>query len=1026
MNLSQICIKRPVLATVLSLLLIIIGLLAFQHLSVNYLPVYTTDSINVETVDEGASSEYIEKNITTPLEDSISAVTGIDYMTSQSIKGASAITINITTNADYDEVMNDVRTRVNMALKKLPDDLLNSPEVKEGYKSMSLMRLAITDPNMPLQNLQDFVTRNIQDQLTQIEGVGDARAKGAEPYSMLITINPKKLQKLNLSIQEISAAIQDANTQTAAGTISNNTIDFPLNLDTSLKSKDDFADVVVKNQDGTLIRVKDIASVELTGFATSSMISKYNGKPAIIMEVNTTNDANEIATATAIKKFLQEIKPSLPPGLEITPFTDMSVFMKASVNEVYYAIVFAIICVVIVIMFFLGSLRTVFIPVVTIPICLIATFALMYGLDFSINMITLIAIVLAVGLVVDDAIVVLENIYRRIEHGETPYDAAIAGSKEIVFSIVVMTLTLAAVYAPFGFMSGSAAAFLKPFAFTLAGAVLISGFVSLTLSPMMCSKLLRLPSNNKEKGFSKLSSTWLDLINRALQSLANAYQHVLARILKHRTIIILLTLAIAVGGFFLAQSIPFEATPPEDVGMVFSMYRAPQNEDVVAVDKVLDKIKELTTGIPSLAATVSMAQGNNVHGAPSFVILQLKPWDDRTQSSDDVQQILNQKLKQSTGINAVAHSISGSHAGYDGIQFFLYGSADYDQLYKNATAIMDELEKDNPNLYDFRSDIAYDTQEYNISINRTMAAKMNVSISDITDTIATLLGTQQVTSFTLSSFTYYAYLLAPTAMRSDLTSIGNFTVKSSTGNIIPLSELITLTPVISQSSLPHYNRQHATTISAELADGYSMAEAIQYLNTTLPSILPSGVNFTYTGDALEAVDSSSDTGLLFVLAIAFIYLILAAQFESFIDPFVILFSVPLCIVSALLALKLSGGTINLYTTIGLITLIGLIAKHGILITQFANSRLLTGASITESVIAGATIRLRPILMTTAAMTVGALPLLLTSGAGANSRHQIGLVIISGMLGGTFFSLIVVPVAYSLLKQLKQRLTHRHR
>lgn len=1020
MNLSTVCIKRPVLACVISLILIIGGVLAFMNLSVSYLPDYSDQTINIETVDSGASAVYIEQNITTPIEDTIGSVAGVSYIESSSIKGASSITATVSATADYDEVMNDIRTRVDLSLKKLPDSLDTSPVVKEGYRSTSLMRLAITDPDMSLQSLQDYVTRNVQDSLSQIEGVGDARAKGASPYAMLVTADPQKLTAYNISIQEITDAIKDSTSQLAAGTVSDNTVDFPLNLDTSLSTVPDFENVAVKNDNGTLVFVKDIAKVTLEGFDTDPMISKYNGKPAIIMEVNTTNDANEILTATLIKQFLTNIKPNLPPGMEITPFTDMSIFMNASVSEVYDAIIFAIICVVIVIVLFLGNLRAALIPIVTIPVCLISAFILMEAFGFSINMITLIAIVLSVGLVVDDAIVVVENIHRRIGLGDTPFVAAIKGSKEIVFAIVVMTLTLTAVYIPFGFMTGMAAAFLKPFAFTLAGAVLISGVISLTLSPMMCSRMLPVPKSIESVGFfSRLSMRWEKATEAVLDSLSRGYAVILRGLLKARIIIVLLTVLIAIFGVFIARSIPFTALPDEDLGMVMTMYHAAENADTTYINTVLEKIKGMVEDIPGVNSTLSIAQGNNVHGAPSFVILQLDPWADRASSASDIESQVNQKIKQSTGIYAVAHSLGGSKAGFNGIEFTLYGSLEYDQLYDAANNLIDQLSADNDNLTDMRSDIAYNTQEYNITINRVIAAKLNVSVSDIVDTIATLLGTKNVTDFNLSGFNYNAYVIAPASVRQKIDSIGNFTVKNASGISVPLSQVITLSPIITQATLPHYNRQHATTISAQLGSGYSLADAIAYLNKALPEFLPAGVSFTYTGDALDAVDSNTDTAFLFILSICFIYLILAAQFESFLDPLVVLFSVPLCIVTALLALKFSGGTINLYTTIGLITLIGLIAKHGILITQFANLELERGASIKDAVIEGASIRLRPILMTTAAMVVGALPLLLATGPGENSRHQIGLVIVAGMLGGTFFSLVVVPVAYSLLKQLKQ-------
>ena len=1013
MSLSEICIRRPVFATVLCMVLIIIGILGYNNLNLRFLPNYQPKTINIMTKYESGSSQYIEENITTPIEEQISGISGIDYIQSLSIQGASMLTVQLKSTANYDQTVNDIRSRLELAKQLLPDDLVTPPLVQRGYMDMPLMRIAFIDKNIGLQQIYDFIERNVKDSITQINGVSSVQINGAAPYAMLIKLNPNKMNSMDLSVQNVQQAISQSTQEQSAGKLHGTVLDFPVNEKTRLQTADQYKNLVIKNQQGRMVRLQDIAQVEMTGYTQSPSIVKVNGHTAITMQIMSTTDGNEIQTAAEIKQYIHHLSTQLPPGMRIVAYSDMSKYMKSSVHEVYLSIYFAILCVMLMVFLFLGSVRTSLVPIITIPICMIGSFALMDWLGFSINMITLIALILCIGLVVDDAIVILENIYRHIQQGSKPMHAAIVGSKEMTFAIIVMTLTLAAVYAPFGFIGGMAAAFLKPFAFTLAGAVIISGFVSLSLSPMMCSRLLK---KNHNPG---RYATWVD---GCLQRLAAFYKKTLQHLLRVRLLVVLFTLVVAVAGFSLMRTIPFEASPPEDVGFLFVGYHMTQNEDVKHTEQQLQRLENIVKQYPSVQTYVTIAQSANVFDFPSVVIVGLKDLGQRKISSAQITARMEQQIRKMPGINAYAHNVTGGK-GMNGIEFVLYSPDDYAALHDDVTRILKKLNTF-PGMYGLKSNVNFDMQEYDVTVRRDIAAQLGVSVTDINTVISTMVGGKKVSNFTLGGKNYYTYLIAPDALRTNINTLSLYKVPNNQGKLIPMSELIKVKPVISQSSLPHYNRQHAATISGQLTAGYGLGKAVSYLTKTLPEIMPAGMHYAFLGAAQDAVNSNSDIGLLFMLSLLFIYLVMAAQFESFLDPLVILFSVPLCIVSGLVGLKLFGGTLNLYTNVALITLIGLIAKHGILITHFANQLHEQGKEATAALIEASALRLRPILMTTATMVVGALPLLFAFGAGANSRHQIGLVIVFGMTFGTFFSLIVVPVAYSLAHQLRSKLVSR--
>lgn len=1007
MNLSETCIKRPVLAIVLSLILVVVGIMGFHYLNTRFFPKFTQDMINITTSYPGASAKLVESSITTPLEEAISGVQGIDTIRSDSYQGSSLIKISVKYGTNVEGVANQIRDKVEQARGQLPHNI-NAPIVQVGWGNMQMMDVGFTAPNGNVNATRDYLDRYVVDKIEQIPGIANVQEVGADKYAMRIWLDPQKMAARSLSVAQVTAAIQNSNLELPAGEVKSNTINYPINAATKLTTAAQFNNIIIKNDHGNIIRIKDIGYAKLGSDSAAKSIVKLNGQRGILLAINNATDANPIAAAQQVNDFLKSIAPSLPQGMKIVHSFDISVYMNASVHEVYLAIIFAILCVIAVIFIFLGQFRTVIIPIATIPVCVIASFGLMYLLGFTINVITLLALVLSIGLVVDDAIVMLENIYRHIENGVKPLAAAIKGSKEITFPVIAMTITLAAVYAPIGLMHNQAANIFRSFAFTLAGAVLISGFVALTLSPMMCSRFLK-GNIAQAKGYSHF-------VENLYLRLANGYGKMLMHILKVRILVVCAALLIAVGGYFLFKNTPTGFMPPEDMGLIIAAPNsAPSNASVKFLGDQLQQTSNIIEKTPEIASLVYIADTNAQSFNAAFVTL--KPFDQRTRSAQQIANSINMKIKQIPGLYASAFSPSFGGSMQHQLEFYLMGSMSYKQLSKDATLIVNKL-KQYPGFQQVQANVSYGSQQYNMTVNHELAGKLQVTIKDIDDTMAALMGGKNISTFDMNGKTYNVYIQALQSELHSLNSIDKFYVNNATNQLIPLSNLVTLTPTLSQDTLPHYNRLRATQISAQLAPGYNLGTIINYLQKELPTILPSDVKYAFTGRAHNVLTSSSSMGLVFLLALVFIYLVLAAQFESFIDPFIIILAVPLSIVGAILSLKMVGGTLNMYVSIGLVTLIGLISKHGILITQFANQLQEGGMEMKAALVKAASIRLRPILMTTAAMIFGALPLMLASGASAESRRQIGTVIIGGLFFGTFFSLVVVPVAYSYAAKFK--------
>lgn len=1011
-RLPEICINRPVLATVISLILMVIGILGYNNLTTRFFPKHERNSLIISTSYPGASAKLVETSITTPLEKNVSGIEGIDIIESVSSAGQSNIDIRLKDGYDPLELANKVRNRVAMSQYELPSTV-KPPQIFSGHGSSELLDYGFLIKNNKLDALRDYLDRYVVPRLQQVSGVASASVFGANVYAMRVWLDPQKLAAVHLDANDIKTAIRNANVEQPAGRIKGKLIEFPITAKTKLHTAKEFGNIIVKKTNNQTVRLSDVAHVTLGTDTTRQEFVRVNGKLGVFLAIYNNTSANPIATADRVKAIMHDVKKQLPASISIIPSWDETIFMRASVDEVYFSIALAIACVILVILAFLGRLRNILIPVVTIPICVVATFGILYFAGLSINMITLLAIVLSIGLIVDDAIVMLENIHRHIELGETPKTAATRGSREITFAVIAMTLTLAAVYAPIALIQGQAATFFRSFAFSLAGAVLISGLVALTLSPMMCAYLLK--SHSGTTGYTLR-------LERFFNRMKSLYGNALDRLLRHRLRIVMLTLLIAVAGGFVFTSLPKGFMPAEDMGFLFSRLITPSGTPAEVADQQLLKTTDIIKQHSGVESIMSFTETGGDGMNRIFVLL--KPYEQRNTSASALANQINRETKKVPGLNVATFAPSFGSGSSGQIIFYLYGAGNYIALNQTVKTLLDRLKR-YPGLKQLNSNLAFNSQQYDLTVNRELASQLGVSVRNIDDNVAALLGGTVVSTFDLNGHTYDVYLQAEENYLNSFESLDKFKIKNDQQQLIDLGSVVSLTPVLTQPLLQHYNQLRGAEITAQLGPGYKLGEVVGYLQDNLPKLLPSQIKFAFGGRAEDILKTSKSMGMIFLLSIVFIYLVLSAQFESFSDPFVILFAVPFSIIGALAILKLANGSINIYTSIGLITLIGLIAKHGILITQFSNELCAKGKTVNEALIEAASLRLRPILMTTAAMIFGALPLVFATGASAISRREIGLVIVGGLFFGTFFSLILVPITYSYLHDFKRWIRNRY-
>jgi multidrug efflux pump len=993
----------------MSLLIVLIGLISYDRLAVRLVdePIVT-----VATSYPGANAQVIESQITKPIEDALSGIEGIDYISSISRAERSQVTVRFKLSRDPDAAASDVRDRVAQSRQALPEEADEPIVQKQEADARPIIYLAFSSDRHDLIEIADVAVRLVKDRVQTIPGVAEAQVYGNR-YAMRVWLLPDRLAGYELTPLDIEAALRAQNIEVPAGRVESYDREFTVLAETDLSEPQQFADIVVKETDKFLVRLGDVARVEL-GADNSRFRARFNRRNAVPLGIIKQAVANPLDISIALRELVPQITRSLPEGMRVEVAYDSTIFIESSIREVYVTVAEAAVLVILVIFLFLRDWRAVLIPLVTIPVSLIGAFALMYAFGFTINTLSLLAMVLAIGLVVDDAIVMLENIYRHIEDGMQPMKAALTGSREIAFAIVAMTITLSAVYLPFAFSTGRSGKLFVEFALTLAGAVLVSGFVALTLSPMMCSKLLR--RDVKHGRFFQIGE-------RLLHRLDKGYHATLDKLLGRPWV------AIGTGGLVIAamvalfSTLPEELAPAEDKGLVLGVGSAPEGATIDYTDRYALQMVDILAELPEQSRFFAISGFNGVTNAITFV--GLKDWRDRDRSS---QQIANALFPEFGGIAGImAFPVTPPPLGVrdfgQPVRFVVQSTASWEELGAVVERLIAKI-GENPNLTNPDSDLKLNKPELRIDVNREKVAAVGASVNQVGRTLETMLGGRNVTRFKMGSEQYDVIVQVADDARRTPGDLSNIFVRGAGDAMIQLQNLATVTETVAAKELNHFNKLRAATISAGLGPGYSMGEAIDWLDAALAEVAPDAL-YDLQGQSREFRVSASSAFVLMALALLFIYLVLSAQFESFIDPLIILVSVPLAMFGAFLCLvAINTGnnagwwemdtSWNIYTQIGAVTLVGLISKHGILIVEFANQLRASGLAKRDAVLQSASLRLRPILMTTGAMVFGAVPLAFAGGAGAEARHQIGWVIVGGMSFGTLFTLFVVPVVYLLL------------
>ncbi|UUY07035.1 efflux RND transporter permease subunit [Pseudomonas sp. J452] len=1010
MTLSDICIRRPVFATVLSLIIVLLGLMAYQRLAVREYPNIDVPIVTVNVIYPGASPEIMESQVAQPIEDVLSGIEGLDFVSSISRSENTQITAQFRLGSNSDEAANDVRDRLGRVRSLLPDEIDEPLVQKVEADAQPVIWLAFYSERFSAMEITDVLERVVQDRLQSIPGVSEVQIRGARTFAMRIWLDPEKLAAHDLTVQDVEDALRRQNVEIPAGRIESVQREFSVLSETDLKTPDDFNKIILDDSRGYLLRLSDVGHAEI-GAADERTVVRFNGKPAVSMGLVKQATANPLEISDGLNEAMPEVRKLLPEGMQMAVANDNSLFIRESISNVYTTIWEAVLLVILIIFLFLRSLRATLIPLVTIPVSLIGACALMMLMGFTLNTLTLLAMVLAIGLVVDDAIVVLENIHRHIEQGMKPMQAAFVGSREIAFAVIAMTLTLAAVYAPIGFMQGTSGKLFTEFAWTLAGAVLVSGFVALTLSPMMCGHLLK--AHQPQQQHSRV----YNLIEGFLHNLTYSYRHGLERVLRAWWLVVALLLGILLLCAWLFGSLRSELAPTEDTGTIVGSINGPDGATVGYTSRYAKQLEAAYDAVPETNRYMVIVGFPTVAQGLSF--MKLEDWDKRERSQFEIRDELLPKLQDIPGVRAfpINRPPLGQSARNQPVNFVIRSSLEYAELQQYVDQLLAEV-RGYPGLESLDTDLKLNTPQLKVTVNREQAVAVGTDVATIGRSMESLFGSRQVTRFKQNGEQYDVLVQLQGVDRSNPEDLNRVYVRGRNDNMVQLSNLIEVRETVAPRELNHFNQLRAVTVTANVGSGYTLGEALDHLEEKARAIFPPETQFDYTGTSRDFKDSSSGVALIFVLALVFIYLVLAAQFESFLDPLIILLSVPLSMAGALLALKLFGGTLNIYSQVGLVTLIGLITKHGILIVEFANHLLREGRALHEAVMEAAVQRLRPILMTTGAMVLGSLPLAIATGAGAESRQQIGMVIVGGLLVGTFFTLFVVPTLYSLLRRWK--------
>ncbi|AZO03456.1 MULTISPECIES: efflux RND transporter permease subunit [unclassified Mesorhizobium] len=1005
MSFSDLFIRRPVLSTVLACMILLLGFQGIFGLSIRQYPKVDETAITITTAYPGASADLIQGFISAPIARAVASTENIDYVTSSSRPSSSTVTVQMKLGSNPDVALAEVLSKVQGVRGTLPDASKDPVIVKGTGQQFAMMYISMQNPNMTKEQLTEYIERVIRPRISTVEGVADVQIFGAQEYSMRIWIDPIRLAARGATAVDVLTAINNSNFLSAPGNTQNEYVVSSITVHSTLQTPEAFAQLPIRSTNGEVVRLRDVARVELGAASTDTRVS-FNGKPGTFLAIFPTPAANPLTTAAAVTKLVPVIQETLPKGMTIEVVYDATGQISASIEEVFKTIGEAVAIVIVVILLFLGSFRSVMMPIVTIPLSLIGVCFILFAVGYSINLLSLLAMVLAIGLVVDDAIVVVENIHRHMEEDHmSPMQAAFNGMREIATAIVAMTITLAAVFAPLAFTGGLTGALFREFAVTLAGSVVLSGLIAMTITPMMSARLLKAGQHGR---FQRIVDGTFSRVERF-------YERAVTASLRNRPVTLIIVVAlVALTGFMFTKT-STELAPEEDQGFLLSLVTAPRYATSDYTETYVNQMLGLVRDIPETRAQFSaVAFGGATNSA--FVGFAFKDWADRKRNSKELQADITARLAKVAGVQAFVFApptLPGSGGGLP-ISMVVRSTGDPSEVFDQAEKIKNKAQASGRFIV-VQNSMAYDAPQVTVTIDRERAAALNLPIADIGNTLTLLVGGAEVAQFDRDSNSYDIIPQVPQEFRDNPEKLGEYFIRSVDGKMVPLSAVVKISTNASPAAIEQFNQLNSSTISALPLPGVTTGDGLKVLEDIANETLPDTFFIDYSGQSRQEKEQGNTILIAFAAAVVVIYLVLAAQFESFRDPLIIMMAVPLSIFGAIVPLNIGLGTLNIYTQVGLITLIGLITKHGILLVEFANQqREVHGMRRRDAIIASAKVRLRPILMTTAAMALGVVPLIISSGAGAAARYSMGLVIFTGILVGTMFTLFVVPMFYTFI------------
>ena len=999
MKFTDIFIQRPVLAIVIAAVMLLVGLQAGTQLSLREYPEVEKSQIFVTAVYPGASARTVQGFVTTPLQRRIASAKGVDYVTSESNPGLAQISVYVRLGENSTDVLTEVITKINEARFELPQEV-EDPVVTNRTGGDAMMYLALLSDQMSVQQTADYAIRTIQPVLSTLEGVGEARMLSSGVFALRIWLNPVKMAAYGVTAKDVNDAVRKENYISAAGTTRGELVRASVDAETNVQDPEKFAEIVVRQEGDKRVRLGDVAEVELAS-DTYESAAYSSGEETVFIAITEAPGANPLEVATRVKSKVKEIETQLPADMTIFLDSDLSISIREGLEEVGKTLIEASIIVVLVILLFLGSMRVVAIPIVAIPLSLITVLFLVWSMGFSINLLTLLAMVIAIGLVVDDAIVVVENVHRHIEEGKQPREAAFIGAREVALPVIAMTLTLVAVYLPIAFLGGLTGVLFSEFALTLAGAVVISGVIALVLSPMMCAYLL--VDHDHQGGIAN----WLD---KKFELLHHQYERVLGMCLNNRGAVMLFAVVIFCSLPLFYQLAQKELAPDEDSGSIFAIATPPDYSSLEYTTYFLEQMVDAWRTVPEVSHSWQANTPERVFGG-----VELVPWSERERSLEEIRQEIQAKYDKISGLQIFTFAAGGLPGADSGLplQFVISSNADYKELDRVSEEVLQKARQSG--MFAFvTKDLSYSRPEITVRINRELAARLGISMEDIGQTLQIMLGEAETNRFSMEGRSYKVIPQADRGFRLTKEWLERYYVRTTERALVPLSTVVTLGQKVEPNALKQFQQLNSATIQGFVLPPNTLGDSLEFLEKALYEVAPTGFRVGYQGASRRFIQESQGFLLLFATSLVFIYLVLAAQFNSFRDPLIVLISVPLSVFGAIVPLALGLATLNIYTQVGLLTLIGLISKHGILIVDFANRLVLEGYDRKAAVLKAAALRLRPILMTTVATVLGVLPLVLAFGAGANSRFAIGLMIAAGMSVGTLFTLFVLPTFYLIL------------